>query len=147
MEYGKLKRFFKKEPDTYEKIQEVLLSNYVSLINIFNFYSGTSDYPRISMNDITSFGHTTNIIDHNIIKLADFDLLMVATNVSTNRYKVSAERDFCRYEFLEFLVRTANDMYMSTKMCTSIWDATQRLIDEVILPKCSTMNGEHFRRY
>ena len=136
MEWGKLARFFKKEPETYEKIKEILLSNYVQLINIFNFYSGTSDYPRISMNDITSFGHTTNIIDHNIIKLADFDLLIVATNVSTNKYKVSAERDFCRYEFLEFLVRTAQDRYLSTKECANIWDSTQRLLDEVIFPNC-----------
>ena len=98
------------------------------------------------MNDMTSFANNTGIIDHKYINLAAFDLLMVATNVSTNKYKVSAENNICRYEFLEFLVRTADDRYMKPGLSDGIADATEQLIEEIILPKCKTTNGEQFRK-
>ena len=59
MEYAKLAKLFKRDPLIYEKVKECLFTHYVTIINIFDFYCGTSDYPRISMNDITSFAHHT----------------------------------------------------------------------------------------
>ena len=87
MEYAKIGRLYKKSPEMYDKVQETLFSHYVQLCNIFTYYSGKSEYPRISMNDMTSFAHHTGLLDQVNINLAGLDLLLVASNVSTNKYK------------------------------------------------------------
>ena len=50
---------------TFEKeeaaIKEILFDEYVRIINIFDYYSGRSSYPTISMNDFTSFANECNI--------------------------------------------------------------------------------------
>lgn len=92
-------------------IKEALFSEYVSICNVFDYYSGKSSYPTISMNDFTSFSTECKILDHNYINLAALDLLLVATCVSTNIYVNSAEKDLQRYEFLEMIVRIANERY------------------------------------
>ena len=114
MEYAKVSRLFKKDKTVYDRVKETLFEHYVQVINIFDFYSGISEYPRISMNDITSFAHHTGILDQKYINLAGLDLLLVATNVSHHKYKQSAERDICRYELFEFIVRTAIFRYVDT---------------------------------
>ena len=63
VEYSKLARLFKKDKTVFEKVKEKLFEHYLQLINIFDFYSGISEYPRISMMDMTSFAHHTNILD------------------------------------------------------------------------------------
>ena len=123
------------------------MEHYVQIINIFDFYGGISEYPRISMNDITSFAHHTNILDQKYINLASLDLLLVASNVSIHKYKQSAERDICRYELLEFFVRTAIFRYQETGICKDVCDAIDRLLEELIYPNARFMNGVYFRKY
>ena len=115
MEYAKIDRLFKRTPEMFDMVKEKLFEHYEQIINIFDFYCGKSTYPRISMNDITSFCHDTGILDNKYIGFAALDLLLVATNVSTHKYKQSAERDICRYELLEFIVRTANYRFLEKK--------------------------------
>ena len=143
MEYAKLGKLYKRDPEKYERIKDFLAEHYVQLTNIFTFYSGTSDYPRISMNDITSFSHHTEILDQQYVNLASLDLLLVASNVSQHKYKMSAERDICRYEFFEFLVRTAVFRYEETKQAKDVIQAIDMLLKEKIYPNCRNMNGEH----
>ena len=40
---------------------------------------------------------------------------MIATNVSTNKFKANAERELHRYEFVEFIVRLGLTKYKETK--------------------------------
>ena len=63
MEYAKISRLFKKDTAVYDRVKEILFEHYVTIINIFDFYSGISEYPRISMNDMTSFAHHTDLLD------------------------------------------------------------------------------------
>ena len=147
IEYAKIERLFKRNPEYFENVKECLFSHYVQMINIFDYYSGISDYPRISMMDMTSFAHHTEILDNKYIGLAALDLLLVATNVSTHKYKQSAERDMCRYELLEFFVRTANFRYLEKKIASDSVEAIEMLLEEYVYPRARFMNGEHFRRY
>lgn len=147
MEYAKIDRLFKKDPSMYDTVKDKLFDHYMQLINIFAFYSGISEYPRISMNDMTSFAHHTEILDNKYIGLAALDLILVGTNVSTHKYKQSAERDICRYEFFEFFVRTANFRYLEKKEVNDTEEAIERLLNEYVYPNARFMNGDHFRRY
>ena len=73
--------------------------------------------------------------------------MFVATNVSANKYIVSAERDLNRYEFLEIILRTALFRYKDTKLAPTTCKAIEMLLEELIYPNARSMNGEHFRKY
>ena len=60
---------------------------------------------------------------------------MIATNVSTNKFKQNAERELHRYEFVEFVVRLALTIYKEPKKVESLWDATQMILEKDIYPK------------
>ena len=117
------------------------------ILNIFNYYSGCSSYPTISMNDFTSFANQCKILDHNYIGLAALDLLLVATCVSINQYVNSAEKDLQRYEFLEMIVRVANFRYKEQGLAKNTVEAIERLMKELIYPNAKSMDGDHFRKY
>ena len=91
--FSKLNKLFKKDPTEFERMKAMLFSHYLRLINIFDFYSGQSDYPVISMNDVTNFSHQVSILGTNHIKLADMDLELIATNVPHHNYLKAEERN------------------------------------------------------
>ena len=99
------------------------------------------------MNDFTSFANQCKLLDQKYINLSALDLLFVATNVSSNKYTQSAERDLNRYEFFEIMVRTAIFRYKDTKLADTTCKAIEMLLNELIYPNARSMNGEHFRKY
>ena len=103
--FGKLARLTKSEKDA-AALKSTLLRFYLQIKNIFLFIASTSSYPTIGMNDFTSFVHRSELFDKNI-NLATMDRTLIATNVSTNKYKNSSERELHRYEFVEIIVRLA----------------------------------------
>jgi len=149
-EFGKIPRTVKKGTDFDQevaKIKELLFEHYVRIINIFTFYSGSSAYPTISMNDFTSFANTTKILDQEYIGLAALDLILVATAVSHHQYVNSATLDLTRYEFMEMIVRVANFRYKETKLVKTTCEAIEKVLSELIYPHAQAMNGEKFRKY
>ena len=116
--FGKIPRTLKKGQDhegAVAGIKEVLFEHYVRLCNIFDYYSGISSYPLLSWNDFTSFSTKCKILDHDKIKNADLDLILVATCVSHHQYVNSQTLDQTRYEFLEMIVRVADFRFVQTK--------------------------------
>lgn len=148
--FGKIPRCVKKgmeQEAEIEKIKELLFEHYVRLCNIFDFYAGTSAYPAISMNDFTSFANHCKILDHDRMKLADLDLILVATCVSQHQYVNSASLEQTRYEFFEMIVRVADYAYKQTKICKTLVQSIEKVLEEKIYPHAQQMDGEHFRRY
>jgi Ca2+-binding EF-hand superfamily protein len=86
-------------------------------------------------------------LDNKFINLAAFDLLFVATNVSANKFILSAERDLNRYEFIELIVRTAIFRFKDTKLTDNVPAAIDMLLTQLIYPTAKSMHGEHFRKY
>lgn len=83
----------KSEEGELKAILDLLFEHYERITNVFDYYSGISSYPTISMNDFTSFASHTKILDKVYIGLTELDLLLVATCVSINTYVNSAEKD------------------------------------------------------
>ena len=130
-----------------QRIREFLFENYVRIINIFYYYSGCSAYPMITMNDFTSFARATNILDYEVIGLAALDLILVATCTSHHQYVNSATLDMTRYEFMEMIVRVANERFKNTRIVKTTCEALERVLETMIYPNARSMDGEHFRRY
>lgn len=51
-----------------------------------------------------------------VLNQAAVDINLAATNVSTNPFKNSSERELHRYEFVEVIVRLANSKYREPKI-------------------------------
>ena len=77
----------------------------------------------------------------------DLDLIITATCVSNNQYVNSQLTDLTRYEFLEMIVRVADDKYKKTKIVKTIAEGISKVIEELIYPHAVSMDGENFRRY
>ena len=97
----------------YEKLKNVYLK----------LQSHSHSYPVVGVNDFTSFAQKTNILDKNL-NLATLDRVFIATNVSFNGIKNSAERELHRYEFMEIVIRLAIQKYKETKICKTLVEAS-----------------------
>ena len=105
-----------------------------------------SSYPTVSMNDFTSFATRCKILDHDKIKLADLDLILTATAVSTNQYINSQALDMRRYEFLEMICRVGFEECKLGRE-KKLPKAIENLLEHRIYPNQESMNGEWFRKY
>ena len=108
--YAKMKRIFKNRKKDFAKVKKVWWEHYPRIKELFISESGYSNYPNISWNDFTAFWNTCQLVDKNL-GLSTLDRIFIATNVSMHEYSANAERDLSRYEFMEILVRIANEKY------------------------------------
>lgn len=90
-------------------MKELYWNNYARLKNIYLNLILNSEYPIITWNDFTIFCNKCKVVDKNI-NLSIIDTIYIATNVSLNNNQ-NADRDLSRYEFLEILLRLANEKY------------------------------------
>ena len=120
--YGKIHKL-NKLPEDREAVKNVLLKYYLDIKNIFLMIAANSNYPTITLNDYTSFINRSKIIDKNV-NLAAVDRMFIATNTSNNKFKVSAERELHRYEFVEVIVRLSLVKYKEPKIHEKLHDAT-----------------------
>jgi len=67
------------------------------------------------------------------MKLADLDLIITATAVSTNSYVNSSALDFQRYEFLEFICRVA-EFEVKQRAFKKLPDAIEYILEKKIYP-------------
>lgn len=132
LQFSKIIKTISKKMDVeveFAAITDKLFENYVRIINIFDYYSGTSNnYPTISMNDFTSFAKQCKILDDSYINLSQLDLLLVATCVSNNEWINSAEKDLQRYEFVEMVVRLANFRYVEKGLVKTTVEGIERCL-------------------
>ena len=107
--------------------------------------ASNSSYPTLSINDVTDFVRRSCLLD-NKVSLAKMDQIMIATNVSNNTFKKSAERELHRYEFIEFVVRLALAAYKDTKKVETIEEAIEKICQEDIFPSNSKCESKSFRK-
>ena len=60
---------------------------------------------------------------------------------------MSAERDICRYEFLEFLVRTSFFRHIDQGKLSEPVEAIEKLLEEQVYPNALFNDGEEFRKF
>jgi hypothetical protein len=77
--------------------------------------------------------------------LATVDRQFIATNVSNNPYKNSAERELHRYEFVEVIVRLSLSKYKDPKIVPNLHEAAKKILEDDIIPKNPAVDGLNFR--
>lgn len=94
-----------------------------------------------------AFCERCKIVDNETINAATLERTLSQTNLSKNPHKKSADRELHRYEFVEIIVRIAQEKYCVTKVCKNVQNAVKKLIMEHILPnnKNLEVDGYNFR--
>merc|ERR1712072_316118 len=106
IKYGRIPQMSNRQHVT-QKLLDVVDKYYVALKNIFYFALVSSkNFPKLDLEDMTKMCYKAKLFDRNM-NMATLDKNFVATNASVNGYKNPADRELNRYEFVEFMVRTA----------------------------------------
>lgn len=143
LKFGKTSKLTKTKKDA-DDLKAVLIKHYLDIKNIFLYIASNSSYPTMGLNDFTSFINTSKIMDKNV-NLSTVDRQFIATNVSTNPYKQSAERELHRYEFVEVIVRLGISKYKDPKIAPNLHEAAEMILSNDVIPKNKAVDGFNFR--
>ena len=143
LEWGKVMRLCKQEEDKRD-LKNCILKHYLMIKNTFLLIAANSNYPTISLNDYTAFINRSNLYDKHLT-LAAVDINLAATNVSTNPFKNSSERELHRYEFIEVIVRLANSKYREPKIIKNLPVAVDEILSKCIIPNNPKVDGVTWR--
>jgi len=127
-----------KKREDQDAVKAHLQKYYLVIKNIFLYIASGSQWPCIGLNDFTIFVHRTDLMDKHL-NLATVDRTFITTNFSLNPFKNSAERELNRYEFVEIIVRLAEQKFKVPKICESLNESVLKLITEFLVP----LNKEH----
>ena len=114
---SKISRIIKNNDDELGQVREIFWANYSKLKQTYLTLILTSEYPIITWNDFTIFCNKCKVVDK-VCNLSIIDTIYIATNVPLIATQ-SSDRDLSRYEFLEILIRLANEKYKKTGICPS----------------------------
>ncbi|CAD8099201.1 unnamed protein product [Paramecium primaurelia] len=139
-----------KNLDELNEVKNLLWKDYKMIKETYRWYSSynpTGDVWSISSNVITDFSSATELIDNKTLKLSDLDLKFIATCAASIEYKGNyrnPERALCRYQFMEFLVRVADDKYFKQKQANSMLESVQMILQQC-RPVMEQYNAQKWR--
>ncbi|CDW72567.1 UNKNOWN [Stylonychia lemnae] len=140
---SKISRIIKNNDDELGLVRELIWNNYNKLRQTFLTLILTSEYPIITWNDFTIFCNKCKVVDK-ICNLSIIDTIYIATNVSLNNNQ-NSDRDLSRFEFLEILLRLANEKYKKTGVFNSYAPALQKFLEENLYPNIECTDPWGFR--
>jgi len=108
MGYWKVPRFIR-EPEDVEAVNEVCLKYFPQLKNIFvSLMSNDAAYPNVGWLAFGKFADSVKMPDK-FCKMSDIDRLFIVVNFEVDdNMEDNPDKELCRYEFLEILVRIAD---------------------------------------
>jgi hypothetical protein len=124
---------FIKDPDEVEKCWDVIWKNFSRLKDIFITMASRSNFPSVTLLDFTTFCDICKIMDKNV-NLSTIDRLFIATNVEIIANDENPDKELCRFELFEILLRLANVKYRETGICGSYNEALEKIIKENVFP-------------
>ena len=142
--YSKIVRIIQKNDNELENVKNLFWLNYTKIKNVYLTCILNSEYPVITWNDFTLICNKCKVVDK-VCNLSIIDTVYIATNVPLNSATVNADRDLSRYEFMEILLRLANEKYKKQKICYSYTESLRKLLDENIYPNIEETNPCIFR--
>eukprot|EP00927_Polykrikos_kofoidii_P038849 TRINITY_DN33295_c0_g4_i1.p1 TRINITY_DN33295_c0_g4~~TRINITY_DN33295_c0_g4_i1.p1 ORF type:complete len:1137 (+),score=185.90 TRINITY_DN33295_c0_g4_i1:319-3411(+) len=125
--------------EEHETVQTLLSKNYSKILAIYRHLSaigvdGSSAASfGVSQIELSDSLTAAGIVDGMTTKISDADRLFITSKVTSNDLKkdmvVRNDKCLVRHQFMEMLVRLADQRYMQTKITSSMSDALGRIID------------------
>ena len=112
--YSKIYKFIK-EPSELDRVNNILKENYTLIFEQYIWGQAMSNYPTVGMNDFTRLSSIWKVIDKSLT-ISDIDRLFFAVNFEEVQGKQeeledNPDKELCRYEFFEIIVRMAKEKY------------------------------------
>jgi hypothetical protein len=142
MKFSKISRVVKNEADL-NQIMSVLKQNFSEIKAIFDQTSAISNYPSISWLDFSDFCTMCQVIDKKFLNTAAIDRLFIAVNVELVEQDDNPDRELCRFEFFEIMVRMAVCKYQDLALTPA--EALRKLLNEHILKYGGASSALQFR--
>mmetsp|Transcript_1708 Transcript_1708/g.3644 ORF Transcript_1708/g.3644 Transcript_1708/m.3644 type:complete len:893 (+) Transcript_1708:276-2954(+) len=143
MQWSKIPRVIKK-PDELAEVAELLQLHYKEIKDIFEFTAASSNYPSIGWLDFSDFCVQCQMLDKKHLNTAAIDRIFIAVNVELIEMEDNPDRDLCRYEFFEILVRMALCKYQDLPIRPV--EMVKRLLEEHIFKYATPSQASNFRR-
>lgn len=133
LENSKIARFIRDSLE-FRRVCEVLIDYTQAIKDIFTYCIAISSFPSISWIDFTNLCTQWQIPDNRTCTMQTIDRVFIATNVELVEQEDNPDRDLCRFEFYEIIVRMGGAKYKDSGQ-VSTWDeATKRIIENNLLP-------------
>eukprot|EP00347_Sterkiella_histriomuscorum_P021600 403333417 len=144
LENSKIPRFIKDILE-FRSVCEVLVEYTEYIKDLFTYSIALSSYPSISWIDFTNLCQEWQIPDNRTCTMQTIDRVFIATNVELIEQEDNPDRDLCRFEFYEIIVRMGGAKYKDSGH-VSTWDAsTRKIIENNLKPNSQFMTGQKFR--
>lgn len=136
-----------KVPLQQSQIKEFLHEHYESIYHAYKTLSslGGSEIFSIGSNVLTDFLNECKLID-DLFGPSDIGVNWNACITPKEKGQIyNPGNALVRYEFLEILVRIANDRYVRNKICGNILDATRKMFLDYLIPIMITYDTSIWR--
>ena len=111
-----------------DKYFQVLKNIFTDLIS-----KEVDDYPNVGFLSFGDFANKCKFLDGHC-RQSDIDRLFIAVNFEEVHTDENPDKLLIRYEFLELIVRVANEKFVKPKKIRKVPDAIEKLITDNILP-------------
>ena len=128
LENSKISRFVRDMLE-FRRVCDVLLEYTAEIKDAFTYSIALSSFPSISWIDFCNLCSEWNIPDNKTCTMQTIDRVFIATNVELVEQEDNPDRDLCRFEFYELILRMGGAKYKDSGMVDT-WDAAARMIIE-----------------
>ena len=128
MKYSKIYKFVK-DPADFKAVSDLLLKNYELIFEQYLYGQATSNYPSVGMMDFANLCSAWKIVHPRDLSISDIDRLFYAVNFEEVQgeqgdLEDNPDKELCRYEFFEIIVRMAKLKFEKRKARLSVAEAT-----------------------
>jgi hypothetical protein len=136
---------FIRDLDEIDRCWDIIWQNFAKLKDIFINLASKSNFPSVTNLDFTTFCDTCKMIDGKTFNLADIDRLFIATNVEIVANDENPDKELCRFEFFEILLRIGDFKYRQKGVCNTYSEALEKMVKEHVFANYKPAPWQEFR--
>ena len=138
---------FVKAPEVQEQVKTILRGVYEYVVEAYrtlSAYSGNELF-CVTQNVLIEFLNDCKVID-SLFQVSDLGVNWNSANAGKEKGEIyNAGNGLCRYEFMEILVRIANDRFCRNKICKNAAEALEKMLNEHYLAVLKSYDNRVFR--
>jgi len=136
---------FIRDVDEIDRCWDIIWQNFAKLKDIFINLASKSNFPSVTNLDFTTFCDNCKMIDAKTFNLADIDRLFIATNVEIVANDENPDKELCRFEFFEILLRIGDFKYRQKGVCNTYSEALEKIVKENVFANYKPAPWQEFR--
>lgn len=144
---------FTKSNEEEEELRAFLKENYSKIKETYHYLAALDTKGNllcVTQNVFSEFIKQINLIDPNFLKFSDIDIIYLSTYVPMLKLNKDIEsltgRFLIRFQFMDVLIRLANDRFVKSGAEKNIVLATKKLFSEHLIPFYQEFDSSSWRK-